>query len=205
MRYTIMHKWWLIVKKLEMTKIWVNDAFTAVTLVKVLPQEIIRYKTEEADGYIAAVIGVEKKEVPSKKGTKNTYTMVSEFKVDPEFIAANEAGKILTADFVEGVETVNATANTIGKGFQGMVKKWHVKGMGATHGHKFTRTGGSKGNRKPRRVMKGHPHAGHMGNEQVTIKDIKLLDVMKREGEEVLVLKGSLPGTYNSKVKITLN
>ena len=124
-----------------MTKIWVNDAFTAVTLVKILPQEIIRYKSDEVDGYVAAVIGVGKKEVATKKGTKNTYVMVSEFKVAPEFIAANEAGKILTADFVDGVETVNATAQAIGKGFQGMVKKWHVKGMGATHGHKFTRTG----------------------------------------------------------------
>ena len=123
-----------------MTKIWVNDAFVAVTLAKVLPQEIIRYKNEEKDGYVAAVIGVEKKEVSTKKGTKNTYTMVSEFKVDPEFVAAHEAGKVLTSDFVEGVETVTATGNAIGKGFQGMVKKWHVKGMGATHGHKFTRT-----------------------------------------------------------------
>ena len=72
MKYTIMHKWWLIVKKQEMTKIWVNDAFVAVTLAKVLPQEIIRYKNEEKDGYVAAVIGVEKKEVSTKKGTKNT-------------------------------------------------------------------------------------------------------------------------------------
>ena len=188
-----------------MTKIWINDAFVAVTLVKVLPQEIIRYKTEEKDGYVAAVVGVEKKELPTKKGTKTSYVTISEFKVSPEFIAANEAGKVLTADFVEGTEFVTATGNAIGKGFQGMVKKWHVKGMGATHGHKFTRTGGSKGNRKPRRVMKGHPHAGHMGTQQVTIKDIKVLDVLKRENEEILILKGSLPGTYNSNIKLVLN
>ncbi|MEI6425832.1 MAG: 50S ribosomal protein L3 [Candidatus Absconditabacteria bacterium] len=205
MRYTIMLKGGLIVRKQEMTKIWVNDAFTAVTLVKILPQEIIRYKTDEVDGYVAAVIGVSKKEVATKKGTKNTYAMVSEFKVAPEFVAANEAGKILTADFVEGIETVNATAQAIEKGFQGMVKKWHVKGMGATHGHKFTRTGGSKGNRKPRRTMKGHPHAGHMGTQTVTVKDIKVLDVLKRENEEILVLKGSIPGAYNCNVKIVLN
>ena len=205
MKYTIMHKWWLIVKKQEMTKIWVNDAFVAVTLAKVLPQEIIRYKNEEKDGYVAVVIGVWKKEISTKKGSKNTYEMVSEFKVDPEFITANEAGKVLTSDFIEGVEMVTATGNAIGKGFQGMVKKWHVKGMGATHGHKFTRTWGSKGNRKPRRVMKGHPHAGHMGTQQVTIKDVKILDVLKREWEEILVLKGSLPGAYNGKIKLTVN
>lgn len=192
-------------KKQEMTKIWINDAFVPVTLAKILPQEIIRYKNEEKDGYIAAVVGVEKKEIPTKKGSKNVYTMVSEFKVTPDFISTHEAGKQITSDFVDGVEFVNATGVAIGKWFQGMVKKWHVKGMGATHGHKFTRTGGSKGNRKPRRVMKGHPHAGHMGTQQVTIKDIKVLDILKREGEEILILKGSLPGAYNSKIKLTLH
>lgn len=200
-----MEKWGLIVKKQEMTKIWVNDQFVPVTLAKILPQEIIRYKNEEKDGYVAVVVWVEKKEVTTKKGSKNVYAMISEFKVGSDFISANEAGKQITSDFMEGIEFVNATGTAIGKGFQGMVKKWHVKGMGATHGHKFTRTWWSKGNRKPRRTMKWHPHAGHMGTQRVTIKDIKVLDILKRDGEELLVLKGSLPGAYNGKIKLTLN
>jgi ribosomal protein L3 len=49
------------------------------------------------------------------------------------------------------------------------------------------------GNRKPRRTMKNHPHAGHMGNEAITMKGIKLLDILQREGEKLLIIKGSLP------------
>lgn len=112
-----------------MTKIWVNDAFVPVTLAKVIPQEIVRYKTEEKDGYTAAVVGTGKKEVANRKGTKTVYSTMSEFKVSPDFIAAHEAGKALTVDLVDGVETVSATGNAIGKGFQGMVKRCHVKGM----------------------------------------------------------------------------
>ena len=55
------NKWGIVVAKQDMTKMWIDDKFVAVTLVKVLPQEIIRYKTVEKDGYVSAVIGVEKK------------------------------------------------------------------------------------------------------------------------------------------------
>ena len=193
-----------MVKKQEMTKIWVNDSFVPVTLVKVLPQEIIRYKTSEKDWYTAAVVWVNKKTAKTKKGEKSVYDNVVEFKVDVDFVQNNQVGKILDVDMIQGIEFVEATGNAIGKGFQGMVKRCHVKGMGATHGHKFTRTGWSKGNRKPRRTMKGHPHAGHMGTQQVTVKDIKVLDVLKNDKEQIIVLKGSLPGAYNGKLKIKL-
>ena len=82
-----------------------------------------------------------------------------------------------------------------------MIKRWHIKGGSATHGHKFTRSGGSKGNRKPRRTMKWHPHAGHMGLEQVTIKKIPLVSNFDKDGEKFLVVKGSLPGARNGKLK----
>lgn len=205
MKCITMYKWWLIVKKQEMTKVWVNDTFVPVTLVKVIPQEIIRYKTDEKDWYTAAVVGTEKKTAKTKKGEKAVYNAISEFKVDVDYTQNNQVGKVLDLSTVEGIEYVDATWTSIGKGFQGMVKRCHIKGMPATHGHKFTRTGWSKGNRKPRRTMKWHPHAGHMGMEQITVKDIKVIDMFKRDNEEILVLKWSLPGAYNGTLKLKLH
>ena len=74
-----------------MTKMWIDDKFVAVTLVKVLPQEIIRYKTVEKDGYVSAVIGVEKKELNKEKGQKVDYSLMTEFPVDDAFMSVHQA------------------------------------------------------------------------------------------------------------------
>lgn len=204
MKQIIMNKWWLIVKKQEMTKIWIDDKFVAVTLVKVVPQELVRYKTVEKDWYVAAVVWVEKSESKAPKGAKIKYSMLTEFNVGDDFIQNNQIWKVLDADVVKAWDFVDVTWNAIGKGFQGMVKIWHVKGMWATHGHKFTRTWWSKGNRKPRRTMKWHPHAGHMWTQRVTLTKIQILDIQKTDKEQLIVLKGSLPGFYSSVLKLNL-
>lgn len=191
----------IVVSKQEMTKMWIDDKFMAVTLVKLLPQEIIRYKTHEKDGYVAAVVGVDKKELNKEKGQKFDYSMVTEFIVDDSFVAAHQAGEVLDTALFDGATSITVTGFSKGKGFQGMVKRCNIKGGPATHGHKFTRSGGSKGNRKPRRTLKGHPHAGHMGAEQLTIKKIPLLKILDRDGERLMIVKGSLPGARNSKLK----
>lgn len=195
------NKWGIVVAKQEMTKMWFDDKFVPVTLVKVLPQEIVRFKTQEKDGYISAVVGVEKKDLKKEKGQKLSYSMLTEFLVDDAFVGSHQVWEILDASLFEGLTSVEVTGMTKGKGFQGMVKRCNVKGGSATHGHKFTRSGGSKGNRKPRRTMKGHPHAWHMGSEQITLKRIPLLSVVEKEGEKFLVMKGSLPGSRNGKLK----
>jgi ribosomal protein L3 len=60
------------------------------------------------------------------------------------------------------------------------------------------------GNRKPRRTLKWHPHAGRMGNQRVTLKDIQILDTFTRDNEQLAVLKWSLPGAYNGLLKIVV-
>ncbi len=200
-----MNKGWLVVKKQEMTRVWVDDKFVPITIVKVVPQEIVRYKTEEKDWYTAVVVWVEKKEKDLKKGKKVVYKDSVEFKVDLDYVQNNQVGKVFDVDMIQGIETVDVTGVSKGKWFQGMVKRCNVKGMPATHGHKFTRTGGSKGNRKPRRTLKGHPHAWHMGMDRITLKDIKVIDVVKNDKEQLITLKWSLPGAYNGMLKIVLN
>ena len=191
----------VVVAKQEMTKMWIDDKFVAVTLAKVLPQEIIRYKTQERDGYSAVVVGVEKKELNKEKGQKLVYDMVTEFPVDESFASAYEAGKSFDVSLLEGVSFLTVTGMSKGKWYQGLVKRCNIKGGPATHGHKFSRAWGSKGNRKPRRTMKWHPHAWHMGSEQLTLKKIPLLNIMEKDGARFLIVKGSLPGARNGKLK----
>ena len=191
----------VVVAKQEMTKMWIDDKFVAVTLAKVLPQEIIRYKTQERDGYSAVVVGVEKKELNKEKGQKLVYDMVTEFPIDESLASAYEAGKSFDVSLLEGVSSLTVTGMSKGKWYQGLVKRCNIKGGPATHGHKFSRAWGSKGNRKPRRTMKWHPHAWHMGSEQLTLKKIPLLNIMEKDGARFLIVKGSLPGARNGKLK----
>ena len=199
-----MNKGGLIVAKKEMTKMWIGDMFVPVTLVKVVPQEIVRYKTSEKDGYVAAVVWVEKKLLKKEKGQKIAYTFLTEFDVSDDFIKTNEAGKILDAGVLEGTTLVDVIGHAKGKGFQGVMKRHHAEWGPKTHGSKFHRHIGSLGNRKPRRTLKGHPHAGHMGTQRVTLQKINVVDVLQRDTEQLVVLRGSLPGAYNGLLKIIL-
>ncbi len=199
-----MNKGGLIVAKKEMTKMWIEDSFVPVTLVQLIPQEIVRFKTQEKDGYVSAVVGVEKKELKKDKGQKIKYRKMQEYKVDESFVSAHQAWSLLDLWLLEGITVVDVTGTAKGKWFQGMVKKFHIKGGWATHWHKFTRTGWSKGNRKPRRTLKGHPHAGHMGTQRVTLKNIPIIDKIIKDNETLVVLKGSIPGAYNSLLTLTI-
>jgi len=199
-----MNKGGLIVAKKEMTKMWIGDMFVPVTLTKVIPQEIVRYKTAEKDWYVAAVVWVEKKILKKEKGQKIAYSDVIEFDVDDSFIKNNEAGKVLDAGLLEGVTLVDVIGHAKGKGFQGVMKRHHTKWGPKTHGSKFHRHIGSLGNRKPRRTLKWHPHAGHMWTQRVTLQKINIVDVITRDAEQLIVLRGSLPGAYNGLLKIVL-
>ena len=199
-----MNKWGLIVAKKEMTKIWINDEFVPVSILEVVPQEIVRYKNQEKDWYTAALIWVWKKELDKEKGQKIKYKQVTEFKVDDSFVSSHEAGKSLDIDLLEWVEKVNLTGESKWKGFQGMVKRYHIKWGWATHGHKFTRTWGSKWNRKPRRTLKWHPHAWHMWSAKITLKNLTIVESVKNESGQLIILKGSVPGSLNSLLKLTI-
>jgi len=107
---------------------WIEDNFVPVTLVQLVPQEIVRYKTQEKDGYVSAVVGIEKKELKKDKGQKISYKKMQEYKIDDSFVSAHEAGSLLDLGLLEGVAEVDVTGTAKGKGFQGMVKKFHIKG-----------------------------------------------------------------------------
>ncbi|HOG15022.1 MAG TPA: 50S ribosomal protein L3 [Candidatus Absconditabacterales bacterium] len=193
----------LIVSKKEMTRVWKNGKMIPVTILKVLPQELLRYKTVEKDGYSAAIVGVNKKETNKEKGQKVKYSITVEFNnIDDNFLETYKSGSILDINLLEGVKEVNLVGTSKGKGFQGAMKRFHLRGGPKTRGSKFHRQVGALGNRKPRRVQKGRPHAGHMGYEKVTIKSVEIIDRIIENNEQLLILKGSVPGSYNSFIQI---
>lgn len=175
-----------------------------VTMVAVLPQKIVRYKTVEKDGYQAAVIGVDEVETNKEKWQKLAYDMQVEFDVDDAYAAAHEAGSVLDLDSMDGVQLVEVKWTTKGKWYQWAMKRFHLQWGPETHGSKFHRHIGSMGNRKPRRTMKNHPHAWHMWDESITLKHVQIIDSMKRDNEQLLLVKWSLPGARNGKLKFII-
>ena len=197
-------KWGLVVAKKEMTRLWIDGKMVPVTMVEVLPQKIVRYKTVEKDGYQAAVIGVDEVETKKEKGQKLAYDMQAEFDVDDAYVASHEAGSVLDLSSMDGVQSVEVKWTSKWKWYQWAMKRFHLQWGPETHGSKFHRHIWSMGNRKPRRTMKNHPHAGHMWDETITLKHVQIIDSMKRDNEQILLVKWSLPGARNGKLKFII-
>lgn len=92
-----------------MTRVPVGNSLTAVTLLQVLPQTVVRYKTEEKDGYKAVVLGAEKKELDKQKGIKVSYTRMTEFAHDDEYMQAYPVGSEVTGSVLDGITSVTVS------------------------------------------------------------------------------------------------
>lgn len=174
-----------------------------VTVVKILPQEVVRFKTQEKDWYSAVVVWVNRKDLNKDKGQKIKYSMTVEFKnIDDGFANNYKSWSAIDINLLEGVNEVSLTWTSKGKGFQWVMKRFHAKWWPKTHWSKFHRQIWSLGNRKPRRVNKWHPHAGRMWGDQITLKNIQIIDRIEQNNEQLLLLKGSIPWSYNGFIKI---
>jgi len=182
--------------KQEMTSLLLENKMEAVTLLKFLEQEIIRIKTEEKDWYNAIVIGAWKKE----KDWKVEYKYIKEFKVNS--LDWYKVWDKLSIDQLNDVKSVTIKAITKGKGFQWVVKRFGFWWGRATHGSKFHRHPWGIGNRKPRRVNKNHPLPGHMWSRSITLKNVKIINTHKIWDDEIIVVKGSVPGARNSLIRM---
>ena len=158
----------IIGKKLEMTRVLHGGVFTPVTLIKVPTLTVAQVKTIEKDGYTAIVISM-------KDGRAETLREVSMTGV----FASLEKGAEITLDMLEGIALVDLSSVSKGKGFQGAMKRWNFSGLSAGHGHKYTRSLGSIGTRKPRRTKLGKKMHGHMGVDTITLKSVPLILVNK--------------------------
>ena len=195
-------------KKIGMTQIFRdNGNIVPVTLIEAGPCPVLQVKSKETDGYSAIQLGFgDKKESRSNKpdigrfksANSSPKRFVKEIRTAPDETWTK--GDSVKLDFKAG-EFVDVTGTSIGKGFQGGVKRWHWKGGPKTHGSTSHRRPGSIGSSSdPSRVFKGHHLPGHMGHEKKTVQN---LEVIKIDPENsMLVLRGSVPGHKNGYVII---
>lgn len=197
-------------RKLGMTRIFAGDgASVPVTVVQAGPCPVTQVKTVESDGYNAVQIAfVEGKEKHvgkamrghfAKAGT-GLFRRLREIRLEgaPEL----EAGAQLTVDMFAAGDKVKVTGKSIGKGYQGRMRRWNFAGSKDTHGcEKVHRNNGSVGNNTfPGHVFKGRKMAGHWGDETVTQRGLEVVDV--RPEDNVILIKGSVPGPKNGLVLI---
>lgn len=200
----------LLAFKVGMSTVF-NDAGEAipVTVLRVEPTVVSQVKTKERDGYAAVQVACVPKRASQsdkassghlkKSGFENSARVVREFRQEaPEGL---EVGARLSIDTLKKGDKVKITGTSKGRGFQGVVRRWHFAGGPATHGSGFHRKPGSVGNRtEPGRVMPGKKMAGHMGNRTSTHKNVEVVDVMA--SENVILVKGAVPGHRNSLVQL---
>lgn len=197
-------------RKLGMTRIFASDgSAVAVTVIKAGPCPVIQVKTSATDGYNALQIAFEeaKEKHTTKplaghfaKAGKGLFRTVRELRLqDP---ATHEVGQELTVDLFAAGDKIKVTGTSVGKGYQGVMRRWNFAGSKDTHGcEKVHRSGGSVGNNTfPGRVFKGKKMAGHWGNETVTELGLEIVDV--RPEDNVILVKGSVPGPKNGLVMV---
>jgi large subunit ribosomal protein L3 len=199
----------VIGEKLGMTQVYdANGLSVPVTVIKVDPLTITQIKTIDNDGYSAVQVGTNPcKEKHLTKAQINhlsknnlpTLRYLKEFRVEDSSIY-NVGDKVDLSIFNETVK-VDVTGKSIGKGFQGTVKRHNFSRGPMSHGSKNHRLPGSIGaGTTPGRVVKGKKMAGNMGNENVTVTK---LNVVKIDLERnLLLVRGSVPGTEGKLVVI---
>lgn len=200
-------------KKIEMTQVYQGDICVPVTRIKVLPGVVMQIKTPATDGYNSVVIGcgerraknIAKPQLGAMKGLGN-FRFIKEFRAETkediaEQAKLNRGNHILLESFEVG-DVCNVVGVSKGRGFQGGVKRHRFHGHNTTHGTKDqVRTPGSIGAGEPQHVFRGTRMAGHMGDEQVTVKNLKIVQIDAEAGE--ILVKGAIPGSRNSLIYIT--
>jgi large subunit ribosomal protein L3 len=198
----------IIGKKLGMTQVFADDGATVgVTVIEVEPSVIVQIKTKDKDGYDAIQLGygrIKQKNVTKplqghfSKANKGFFRKLKEFQPKSE---KYEVGQEITADIFQVGDFVDVVGTSKGKGFAGVVKRHGFAGGKATHGSMHHRAPGSIGaSADPARVFKGTKMGGQMGNVLKTIQNLQVWQV--RPDRNLLLLKGSIPGSENGFVLI---
>ncbi len=207
----------LLGKKLGMTDI--DDEFgrrLAVTAIHAGPCTVLQVKEPPRHGYRAIQVGfqpVEESDVnqplrgQSRKAGVGPFRYVREFRLGEgktEEPAGGEGWKVgqqLTVELFQPYELVDVTGISIGKGFQGGVKRWGWKGGPQTHGSTSHRAPGSIGSTTtPGRVFRGHHLPGHMGADRVTVQNLRVVHLDPEH--HLLLVAGAIPGAEQSLVMV---
>jgi len=196
-------------KKLGMTQIFDdNGRFVAVTVVEAGPCVVLQKKTKETEGYEAIQLGfgdIREKLVnkPEKghfaKAGVSLKRHIREFRL--EDISSYAVGQEIKADIFAAGERIDVSGVSKGKGFQGVIKRWHANRGPMSHGSKFHRAPGSMGaSSDPSKTFKNKHLPGHMGNVSRTLLNVEIVKVMPEKN--LLLIKGGIPGPNKSLVVI---
>jgi large subunit ribosomal protein L3 len=197
----------LIGRKVGMTQVFQDDGtMVAVSVLAVEPNTVTRLRTVERDGYAAVQLGTDvvarlsKPEAGQLGGSLPKVATIREFRVDD--IDAYEVGQTVSvADLFSAGDLVDVTGVSKGKGFAGQIKRHNFKRGPKTHGSDHHREPGSIGpGTTPGRVYKGMRMAGHMGDERVTVKKVRI--VRTDPDRNLLLVNGSLPGSRNGLILV---
>jgi len=192
----------LIAQKVGMTRIFTDAGEqVGVTVLKVDNCQVVAQRTVDKNGYAAVQLGVGTRKVRNTpkalrghfaKASVEPKRKVAEFRVSPDNLI--DVGAELTADHFVAGQFVDVTGTSIGKGFQGVMKRHNFGGGRATHGNSLShRVAGSTGQRQdPGKVFKGKKMAGHMGDERVTTQNLKIVSTDADRG--LILVEGAVPG-----------
>ena len=195
-------------RKIGMTQVFAtNGKIVPVTVIEVEPNIVSQIKTVENDGYNAIQLAtVEKKENRSNKPEtghlKKANTTPKRFLKEIRGVDVSEytLGQELKADIFSLGEMVDVTGTSKGKGTQGVIKRWNQSRGPMGHGSQYHRGVGSLGTMLPKRVLPGKKMPGHMGNEQVTIQNLEVIQIDLENN--VILIKGNVPGPKKSLVLV---
>jgi len=180
-----------------------------VTVLRYEPWVVSQIKTEDKDGYTAVQVACRPKKAKNSSKAEEGHFKKAGLETGAQFV--KELRQDLPADVKLGaqvsIESLNVgdfvklTGTSKGHGFTGVMKRWNFAGGPAAHGSKFHRRPGSSGNRTwPGRVMPGKKFPGHYGDETITVRNVQVVQVLPEEN--VLMVKGPVPGARNSLVRL---
>lgn len=199
----------LIGKKLGMTRIFLDEGKSVpVTVLQIGPCIVTQKKTHDKDGYNAIQVGYgPRKDSRVNKplkghlnaAAKGCFVHLKEIRVEnpEEFDLGNE----IKSDIFSAGEMIHVRGLSKGRGFSGVVRRWGFGGGKKTHGSRSHRIPGSIGcSASPGRVQKGKKLPGRMGMQNVTVKNLQIVDV--RPEMDIVLVKGAVPGSCNSLIEI---
>lgn len=197
----------IIGKKLGMSQIFDGRDLIPVTVIQAGPCKVVQKKTAEKDGYEALQLAFEEE----KKKQRVTKAMAGHFKktetaphrhVREIRMSGFEQGQDVKVDIFKKGDLVKVSGVTKGKGFAGVMKRHNFRGGPGSHGSMFDRRPGSIGaSAYPSRVWPGKKLPGHMGDVNMSIKNLKVVEV--RPEQNLLLVRGAVPGGENALVLIT--
>ena len=197
----------LLGKKIGMTRFYDDKGkATPVTVIEAGGNTALQIKTEASDGYSSVQVGFDAQKEQRvtkpllghfKKANSEPKKFIREFRLQ-EGASLDATVDLNVSQFAVG-DVVDVVGRSTGKGFQGVMKKHNMSGQPMSHGHMMHRRNGAIGNRStPGRVWKNMGMPGHLGDERVTVQNLKVVQVRPEEG--VILISGAVPGANGGYV-----